>query len=467
MLGQQGGGWVVRKSEILGTTVIVGASIAGLAAARVLSDFSRHVIVLEKDDQTDGPRPRRGVPQGRHFHVLLAGGCAALSDVFPGFEDDVISAGGRLVNPGLVVRTFQAGSWLPQRDAGLTIFSQTRPLLEYLVRCRLSALSNIELRAGSSAVRLIANRSDRISGVRVREANGPDHEIDADLVVDAAGRASQARAWLAELGFGLPRASIIHVEQRYVSCLFRVPSDYMGEETIWRVRDTAPSTRASVLQPVEGGHWIAMFASRFGDYPPLQVEKLIDYAASYPQPQIADRLRAATPVRRPAQYHFPLNVWWHYDELPDLPDGLVPIGDSIMSLNPVYGQGMTSALLQARALGAMVKRRASEGTALDGLAGAYLSQIVPLLAHTWRVAALGDFAFAQTTGGRPPDLEELQRFNSELMALANEDPEVFRLTQRLVHLLDGPEMLVTSGIRERVLARLGSSRTSESSARPS
>ena len=438
---------------MLGTAVIIGASIAGMAAARVLSEFARDVIVLEQDPLTDGPLPRRGVPQGRHFHLLLAGGCAAITDLFPGFEDELITAGGQRVNPGLVIRTFQAGNWAPQRDAGLAIFSQTRLLLEHLVRRRLSALSNVELRAGSSAARLIADRTVRISGVRVREANGVEDVVGTDLVIDASGRASRARHWLAELGFGSPRASIIQVEQRYVSCLYRVPSDYAGEETIWRVRDTAPSTRASVLQPVEGDHWIAMFASRFGDYPPLHVEGLIDYAASYPQPQIADRLRAAAPVRRPAQYHFPSNVWWHYEELPTLPDGFLPIGDSIMSLNPVHGQGMTSALLQAKALGASVTRRATDGVALDGLAREYLSKIAPLLAHTWRVAALGDFAFGQTTGDRPPDLEELQRFNSGLAALANEDPDVFRLTQRLSHLLDGPEILVTSGIRERVLAR--------------
>ena len=127
-------------------------------------------------------------------------------------------------------------------------------------------------------------------------------------------------------------------------------------------------------------------------------------------------------------------------------------GFRVMSLNPVWGQGMTTALLQAGALAATLERRAGDRSGLAGLAGEYLPRVAELLAYPWRVAAVGDFAYEQTTGDRPPDLEEARRFNRGLAKLVEEDPEVHRLSERVRHLLDPPEFLASSGIQERVLA---------------
>ena len=73
--------------------VVLGASMAGLLAARVLAEFYESVTVVERDELPDTAANRRGVPQGRHAHGLLGRGSLILGDLFPGFEDELVAAG--------------------------------------------------------------------------------------------------------------------------------------------------------------------------------------------------------------------------------------------------------------------------------------------------------------------------------------------------------------------------------------
>ena len=93
-------------AKIAEHAVVLGASMAGLLAARVLTDFYETVTVVERDWLPDGPVNRRGVPQGRHAHALLGRGSQILDELFPGFLDDLVAAGapgGRLHRPVRVV----------------------------------------------------------------------------------------------------------------------------------------------------------------------------------------------------------------------------------------------------------------------------------------------------------------------------------------------------------------------------
>src|SRR5205085_4327805 len=66
------------------TAIVLGASIAGLLAARALSDSFGDVLLIERADLPHQPAPRPTVPQGRHGHGLLAGGIEALERLLPG-----------------------------------------------------------------------------------------------------------------------------------------------------------------------------------------------------------------------------------------------------------------------------------------------------------------------------------------------------------------------------------------------
>jgi 2-polyprenyl-6-methoxyphenol hydroxylase-like FAD-dependent oxidoreductase len=80
--------------------VVCGAGIGGLLAARVLSDFYGTVTVVERDKLPDAAEQRRGVPQGRHFHVLWSRGAHELAELFPGIHDDLIAAGAAVCDDG-------------------------------------------------------------------------------------------------------------------------------------------------------------------------------------------------------------------------------------------------------------------------------------------------------------------------------------------------------------------------------
>ena len=73
--------------------VVVGASIGGLLAARALTEFYDRVTIVERDVLDPGPVARRGVPQGRHPHGLLARGREVLEEFFPGLTEELAGLG--------------------------------------------------------------------------------------------------------------------------------------------------------------------------------------------------------------------------------------------------------------------------------------------------------------------------------------------------------------------------------------
>src|SRR5215467_15291853 len=73
--------------------IVVGGSVAGLLAARALSSSFARVTVFDRDSLPSSPAPRRGVPQSRQVHALLTRGAEGLEGLFPGFLDDMASAG--------------------------------------------------------------------------------------------------------------------------------------------------------------------------------------------------------------------------------------------------------------------------------------------------------------------------------------------------------------------------------------
>jgi 2-polyprenyl-6-methoxyphenol hydroxylase-like FAD-dependent oxidoreductase len=432
------------------TALVIGGGFAGMLAARVLADFFRHVIVCEKDLLADDALPRRGVPQGPHIHGPLLGTIHILSELFPGLPAELAARGASMINNGIGTRTFARGRWVPQRDFGLHFPMQTRGLLEHVICKLLSAIRNVSTRPGCRVLGLL-HRNDRITGVIVRDIGGADETIVGDLVVDASGRGSRVRRWLADFGYGEPHVSQINVDVRYVSCLVRIPPGYPEARIGLRIRD---GSRTGACFPVEDNQWIVSLSGRFGDYPPTEAGGFIQYADAI-SPEIARRVRAGE-MSKLASYYFPSNLHWHYEAMPLFPHRFLPIGDTVMCLNPVYGQGMATAGFQAKTLAAELAARRTSSLDLDGFAGNVLRRNVDVLEYPWRTAALGDFELDQTTGDRPAGLTESARFAEALAALAVNDAEVHRVSLRVQQLLDAPDAIVRSGIRDRVLAHLAS-----------
>jgi 2-polyprenyl-6-methoxyphenol hydroxylase-like FAD-dependent oxidoreductase len=320
---------------------------------------------------------------------------------------------------------------------------QTRGLLEHAIRKQISLIPNVLTRTGSRVLGL-SNRGKRITGVVVRSNDGADETIDGDLVIDASGRGSRVRQWLSFLGYGEPHVSQINVDVRYVSCLVKIPPGYPDAHIGLRVRD---GSRTGVSLPVEGNQWIISLSGRFGDYPPTEIAGFVRYA---------EALNPEGETGNLTSYHFPSSVHWHYEAMPRFPHHLLPIGDTVMCLNPVYGQGMATAAFQAKILAAELAVSRTSGLGLKGLTVKVLPRYAAVLEYPWRTVAVGDFELDQTSGDRPAGLNESARFARALAELADSDAEVHRVSLRVQQLLDPPEILVRSGISARVLARLAS-----------
>jgi len=192
---------------------------------------------------------------------------------------------------------------------------------------------------------------------------------------------------------------------------------------------------------------------RFGDYPPVDEESFLAFARSLPTPRLYEIIKGAQRVTDIVQHRFPTSVQRHYERLPAFPGGFLVLGDAISSFNPIYGQGMSSAAIQVKALQDQLRQRTNGSQGLEGVAPDFFAKAAEVIATPWALAAASDFAFPKTVGQRPPNLEEGARYFAELDALAAEDPVVQRLISEVIQLAKPLSALSEEPLRSRVLAR--------------
>jgi len=437
--------------------VVVGAGMGGLTAARVLADHFEHVLVLEGDVLPPDPLDRHGVPQGRHVHALLAGGQRALAELFPGFEDSLSSAGAVRFRVGLDMRVERPGfDPFPQRDLGFDGFAMSRPLVELTVRRRVRELSSIDLRQGCRVQELV-HRADRaaVTGVRYTDASGRPESIDADLVIDASGRGTLTLDALAALGRVPPAETTIGVDLAYASAVFAIPDDAPKDwKGVFCFPGIGRASRGSLMLPLEGQRWIATVGGRHGDIPPGDEAGFMEYAKGLRAPTIYNAIKHAKRLGDIARFRFNDSVLRHYPRVESFPRGVLPIGDAICRFNPIYGQGMSVAALEAVALGRLLAARARERDPLAELAPAYFEEVARIIDTPWSAAAIPDFVHPDTRGERPADLEQTLKFGAALGKLAARDPAVHRLTSEVQHLLKPRSVYQDPDLVQRVLAMM-------------
>jgi flavin-dependent dehydrogenase len=290
--------------------VVIGAGLGGLAAAGALADHFEQVVVLERDTLPSEPTHRAGTPQARHVHALLLSGQRALSELFPGFEQDLARAGAVRLQAGLDPRLEPPGyNPFPQRDLGWCGYAASRPTIERVVRRRVEGLANIMLRQRCRVTDVLASpNGEAVTGVRCENGKGASETITADLVVDASGRGAPTLALLQSIGRPLPEETTIGIDLSYSTCVFAVPDD-------------APTEWKGVLFPLEGNRWMATLGGRLGEVPPGDAEGFLTYAQSLRTPTIYNAIRHAKPLDGIARYGFPESVRRHFERLDGFPAG--------------------------------------------------------------------------------------------------------------------------------------------------
>jgi flavin-dependent dehydrogenase len=441
--------------------VVIGGSLAGLMSAAVLAEYFDRVTVFERDQIEDRPVLHKSVPQGNHIHALLLSGQHVMSLLYPGFIEELKKLGAVRFRPGIDIAFYGPNgkgyngtrSVTEPRDLGLEGHIMSRGLLEYHVRRRTVVLANVKLET-DAAIEGLVHACGRVRGVRRRRAAGTE-PVEADLVIDAGGRSSHASRWLVEMGVPVPGETTIGVDFAYTSTKYRKPDRNLESEPLLLVGGPPPAyTRAAGLFEIEDRTWHVSLAGRFGDYPPTDEAGFLAFAKALPSPRLYELIKDAERITDITHHRFPTSVWRHYERLQAFPAGLLILGDAICSFNPVYGQGMSSAALQAQALQKVLREHAAQARGLDGLAPAFFPKAAQAISAPWTLAANFDFAYPQTRGERPPGLAEGAGYFAALDSLQAEDIDVQRLVTEVFQLSKPISALREEPLLSRILARL-------------
>ncbi len=431
---------------------MIGASVAGLLAARALADCFERVTVLERETLPAEPEPRKGVPQGHHIHLLLRGGADAIETFYPGFFKELGHLGGVPVDFSTTEGSwFQHGVWKQRPLLPLTVHSQTRPFLEQHLRARLVAIPTVKIVEQCRAVGLQMDAgSARVIGVlttRSSEGTPPESEpMKADLVVDASGRNSVTPKWLESAGFAQPEETSVAIRIGYATRFYEAPP---GAWKALAVYPRAPvSTMSGAVFRVEGDRWIVTLMGCLGDYPPIDDEGFLEFASQLDNPAVYDWLQTAKPLGPAVPYRYPSHLRRRYEWLTRFPEGLLVSGDALCSFNPVYGQGMSVSALEALALRDCLRKETVGG---GPLWRAFFRQAARIAEGPWSIATGADFLHPRVEGPRPPCAALRNWYLHRVLKATGRDPFVSTCFFEVIHLLRKPSALFRPDLLVRVL----------------
>lgn len=327
--------------------VIIGGGIGGMAAAAALSKFSDQITVIEKDSPPSATKVRRYAPQGAHIHILLQSGLNMLDTLLPGFKEQLIEGGSAKINAGSGQQIFEYGAWRPTRHLDITYLGQSRLHLESLLYKRVAKLNNVTF-ANQAVDQLHVSTQGEIAGFSVR---GSDTVEQADIIIDASGASGYFVSDLCKKGVMDVKINTLPINIFYSTVHFKKPEKYLEiKENILIVPEAGVSNLGGSLIDIENDVWCVSLHGRDGEAIPKSIDQWYAAIKSLPDDRIGERLREATPLTEIKSFKKAEAIWRRFDQCELLPIGYLPIGDTINSLNPIFGQGMTAAIGHAIAL---------------------------------------------------------------------------------------------------------------------
>ena len=442
-----------RTTRIGEHAVVIGGSMAGLLAARALSEQFATVTVVERDRLPNEPEQRKGVPQARHVHAFWAGGLAAAERLLPGLRAELVAAGAiPLRMPTDLAWLTAADRWTQQFDATQEIVSASRTLLECLVRRRVRAVSNVHLLPGQEVTGLLLDDDGDVRGATVRDGRcGEALELAADLVVDASGRGSALPQWLAALGLATPKETVIDGHLGYASRLYEIPDD---PDRGWKaayVQGAPPAhTRGGILFPIEGNRWLVSLIGGAGDFPPTDETGYLDFARSLRDPLISDAIGSAEPASPIFGFRRAANRWRHYEKAA-MPGRLLALGDSLCAFNPVYGQGMTVAAKEVEALRSALRGCTGPDRLVDVVRRAQ-RDVARCINGPWTLSRSNDLRYPGTEGAEltlPTRI--VNGYLDRVVAAVSDDEVVNAAFLRVLNMIDPPQALFHPRVALRAL----------------
>jgi 2-polyprenyl-6-methoxyphenol hydroxylase-like FAD-dependent oxidoreductase len=421
--------------------VVIGASIAGVLAARALADHYHRVTLVDRDEMPSRPVVRGGVPQGRHVHGVLSSGLGVIERLFPGTTHDLVSRGAQLGDAQADVRYYFGPRPLAVGHAGLPALGVSRPLLEWYLRRRLLQDRRVELLDRTSVLDLAFSAGERrVVGLVVTDCDAESPRLlPAMLVVDASGRTSRTTEWLERRGHPVPPEDVRRVDKHYATRAFR-QARRAGQPMVLTAPATPDRPRGGVMIAQEDDVWTVSLYCRGGARPPLGLDEFRAWARTLSSPALAEAIDTMIPLDEGARFRFPANRRRHYELLDRFPPGLVVTGDALCAFDPVYAQGMSVAALEAEAL----ERSLRKGVV--GLARRFHAAAAATIDTPWAIAAA-----PAADAPAPLRARMIQRYMGRLIRSAADDPVLAAAFLRVNHLVDQPQDLLRPSVALRVL----------------
>jgi 2-polyprenyl-6-methoxyphenol hydroxylase-like FAD-dependent oxidoreductase len=410
--------------------------------------------LLERDYFPETPSARKGMPQGRHAHVLLDRGRAVLERFFPGLNAELVRAGAEPMDGTLDVAMMCPYGWYVRFPGDLRLLASSRDLIDWGVRGRVAALSNVRIRQGVDVAGLIRGQGigAGVTGVRLRARPGGSgvdrvwEEFGADLVVVADGRNSRLPDWLTALGYEAPDESVVNSFQGYASRLYRPAAGFKADWKCVYIQQAPPDDpRGGLIAAVEGGLWIVLLVAGDGDYPPTDEAGFLDFARSLRSQLLYEAIAGAEPLTPIVGHRATENRLRHYEYLQEFPEGVVALGDAVCAFNPVYGQGMTAAALGAEVLDRWLRSDWSRWG--PGQGRVFQHDLARATAAAWQLSTGADYGFRTTKA--PPQgwvARLVRRYLAGVMRASTRRASVRRRLEEVLHLSRPPWALFSPGV---------------------
>lgn len=441
--------------------IVIGAGMAGLLAARILSDYFDSVTIVERDQLPTEPVARKGVPQAHQLHNLTVRGWNILEQLFPQLETLLLQHGANSIEwPHDMLWLGRAG-WSPRFHTGLKTYSSSRYLLEWAVRQQLAHSSNISFLEGTQVTGLTTNQdATNITGITVKpyqpgakkpspensDNDTPTQTISATLVVDASGRTSKTVSWLEDLGYPAPRHTTINPFVGYATRYYTTPPNFDNDWKVMLIQSRPPqNNRAGAIFIMEQDRWVVTLVGVGKDYPPTDEAGFLEFASSLPTPRLAEFVESAQPATPIYGYRIPHNRQIHYDQMSRFPQHFVVLGDAVCSFNPTYGQGMTVSAESVLALDRCLQSLPTQNirtSNLKGLGQRFQQELARVIAIPWTFTT-GEDSRYPTTEGVKRDLQTsmMHWFIDGVMLYAVENPEAHKTFIEVMHMVKPPQAL--------------------------
>jgi 2-polyprenyl-6-methoxyphenol hydroxylase-like FAD-dependent oxidoreductase len=440
--------------------LVVGGSLTGLLAARVLSEYFSDVTMIERDLLKGDTMQRPGVPHSRHLHGLLPRGVQIIEAFFPGLGEELQSYGAVPLDLAGDIAWLTPQGWGTKFRSGLEALSVTRDLLDSTIRRRVSRLPNVKFVDSTDVVGLLRGDGGRILGVRTRERNlrdlGPVEDASGDVMVIAAGRQNAIQKWFAEVGLEQPQVTTIDAHIGYASRMYHRTNQQAREWKAIILQAVPPDVhRSGLMFPVEGDRWLVTLIGADRDYPPNDDAGFLQYAKSLRNPGLYEAIRDAEPLTPICAYRATENRQHHLDLLKNWPEGLIVMGDAACAFNPVYGQGMSTAAIEAARLHSLL----CDNRARSDFGRMFQQEIARIIQSPWTLATSADLRFRSAEGAKADGKTKIMHwYVDQVLRLGTRDPWARRRFLEVQGMLREASAILKPDMLSRVVFDLIASR---------